>query len=241
MAKSAKTRYGACSWCYSRGHDAHGCTSLQSSVETGNAAAISLQKKINGITARLCGYCADEKHSSTVCPKRFADYKNALLNQKSDADKAFDWLKEIGFGPGAMLSGMARESGWNSKNKEDKIVVIEEFRGHTLNRFMNELLHGSNRNWYPVTAVDTTNETVRNIYLPFHFIYAPRPTSKGVQVVHRANDQDIEGMKRVVDCYSSPVLHFSTAEDFFNAGYKFKAGKSKDPQIDDTLFKANKK
>ena len=101
MARKAQTKWGSCTWCYKNNHDAHNCSALNSAVAAYNRTAILFQKKLQGFTGRLCGYCAGEKHSSTVCSERFNDYKIRLLSQKIEADKAFDWLKEIGFDYGA--------------------------------------------------------------------------------------------------------------------------------------------
>ena len=125
----------SCSWCYQQGHSAKVCPRLDASAKAGSLNALKYQKKLNGATGRLCGYCADEGHSSGNCPKRYDTFKKLTLSEKEMSEKALAWLKEIGFGPGAMLSGMARESGWNSKkNKAERIVIIEEFKGKQIGR-----------------------------------------------------------------------------------------------------------
>lgn len=230
---------GQCGYCYSHGHDAMGCKLLSDRIAAGNVYAKKFYNSING-GGRVCGYCAEKGHSTAICSTRFYDFKSALSNQKVKADPAIAWLREIGFGPGAMLSGMARESSWRSRDKGEKIVIINDFNQHVANDFFNELLNGDQRNWYRVNAVDTTNEDVRNIYLPFHPVYAPRPTSMNVQVVHKSNDEDIEKLKSFLSCYTNPVMRYNTAVDFFSAGYKFKTGNSKTPEIDYTIRDANK-
>ena len=224
--------YKVCSWCYQSDHTAIDCQRLDTAVGNGLMRAIKYKKKLNGSTGRLCGYCADEGHVSNNCPKRYNDAKALVLSEKEISDKAFAWLKEIGFGPGAMLSGMAREKGWNSRGKSERIVIIEEFKNDAVaSHFFANLLRGSDRNWYNVTAVDSTNETVRNIYLPFHPTFAPKPTSVNVQVIHKANEEDIEKYKKYLPALSSPLLDYNNAEEFFQDGYRFKNGTTKNPEI----------
>lgn len=224
--------YGRCTFCKARGHGADKCAILVREVASGRVTAIKFQNKLNG-GRRLCGYCAGSGHSSTKCEKRFTDYRQKLDIHHKDCEKAFVWLHEIGFGPGAMLSGMARERRWSSRhgNKGEKAVIIENFSNRTLTEFLQELLYGSARNWYAVDAMDTSMEKVKNIYLPFHPVYSPRPTSMKVEVIHRANPEDIESLKQQISCYSNPVRMFATAKDFFDAGYKFKSGNLKTPEI----------
>jgi hypothetical protein len=143
------------------------------------------------------------------------------------ADAAFAWLHEIGFGPGAMLSAMASESRWRAKNKDQKMVIIEDFNDRTASSFLQELLYGTARNWYQVMAVDTACDKVSRIYLPFHPVFSPRPTSMKVEIVHRANPEDIDKLKQHVECYASPILEYSSAEEFFDDGFRFEAGQSK--------------
>lgn len=239
MSVRTTTKSGQCSWCYQLGHDANNCPGLKRYVSAGDVRALKFQKRLDGTSGRLCGYCGHENHSSVNCTKRFNDFKAGLIKQKDKADNAFSWLKEIGFGPGAMLSGMSRESSYRSRNKDERIVVIEEFSAGVASQFFKELFYGTQRNWYRVSAVDSTNERVRNIYLPFHPIYAPRPTSMKVSVVHRANDEDIESMKKFVPALNNPVMDYDTAEQFFSAGYKFKSGNTKYVEIDDSIIKIN--
>lgn len=236
-----KLQYGSgqCGYCYSHGHGADNCSLLKQRVEAGNIYAKKFLNSING-GGRVCGYCAEKGHSTATCSSRFNDFKTGLLNQKTKADSAFVWLHEIGFGPGAMLSGMSRESSWRSKDKAERIVIINDFKQHIANDFFTELLFGDQRNWYRVNAVDTTNEDVRSIYLPFHPVYAPRPTSVKVQVIHKSNEEDIEKLKSFLQCYTNPVMRYNTAEEFFSAGYKFKTGNTKLPEIDYTIRNANK-
>ena len=111
-------------------------------------------------------------------------------------------------------------------------LIIEEFKGkYTANHFFAKLLRGTDRNWYPVTAIDSTNENVRNIYLPFHPVFAPRPTSMNVQVIHKANEEDIEKFREHLPALSSPLLDYNSAEEFFEAGYRFKTGTTSNPDI----------
>ena len=216
----------SCKWCgkYRSAHSTETCQYFQAALANGSLSAIKLQAKIQSGGRRVCGYCAHTEHASTKCPKRFNDERAKILRTRGAIEDAFKWLHEIGFGPGAMLSGMAAEYRWNSRGKNEKLVVIEEFKNWTMNQFMNELINGKERNWYQVNAVDTANERVQRIYLPYHITYAPKPTSKNVSIVHKANPEDIEKMKNHFDCYTSPVVLYDTAENFFAAGFKFKAG-----------------
>ena len=225
-----KSRYGGCGWCHMGGHDASGCQHLVQGVKNGNMKALKFQKSLT-TGGRVCGYCADEKHSSTNCPKRFDDFKRNVRAANQVASKAFEWLHEIGFGPGAMLSAMAAEYGWRADGKDQKMVIIEEFNQRVANNFFQELFYGQHRNWYHVKAVDTANDDVRRIYLPFHPVYAPRPTSMKVEVLHRANPEDIDSMKKFVPSLTSPVLDYQTAEQFFDSGYRFAAGSTSSPEI----------
>lgn len=225
-----KTKYGSCSWCYTNGHDASGCSMLQSSVKAGSLKAIKFHKAIT-TGGRVCGYCAGDKHSSTNCPKRFNEVKHEAQKTNAIASQAFQWLHEIGFGPGTMLSAMAAEYRWNGKDKDQKMVIIEEFTPTVATQFFQELLFGHERNWYNVKAVDTANDNVRRIYLPFHPVYAPRPTSMKVEILHRANPEDIDSMKWFVPSLSSPVLDYEDAQAFFDSGYRFAAGSSRTPEI----------
>lgn len=224
--------YGRCTFCKARGCSANKCLVLKKQVLAGRVTAIKFQNKMNG-GGRLCGYCAGGGHSSAKCEKRFEVYKQNLSIHHTDCEKAFAWLHEIGFGPGAMLSGMARERrySYGDKSKGEKAVIIEDFHGKTLTVFLQELLYGSARNWFAVDAVETTLEKVKTIYLPFHPVYSPRPTSMKVEVIHRANPEDIEALKQRINCYVSPIMKFATAKDFFDAGYKFKSGASHVPEI----------
>lgn len=237
--KNPKNRYGGCSYCYQQKHDAHTCPRLALHEQQGDTTAIKFRKKLNGTIGRLCSYCGDEAHNSTRCGKRFDDHKTTLLQEKITAEPAFAWLQEIGFGVGCMISGMAKEYSYYSRGKEERVVIIGEFRPYVLKQFVNELLYGSARNWYSVDATDTANETIKRIYLPFHPVYAPRPTSMKVEIIHKANPEDTLALKNSLECYKSPLMNYSTAEDFFNAGYKFKSGMSSRPEIDDSVFKAN--
>ena len=228
---TGQNKYGGCGWCYSRAHKAQDCPNLKHSVGQNSIAAIKYDKRLNGSTGRLCGYCGDENHTSGICPKRFEDSRRTVVSERQIAEKAFEWLKEIGFGPGAMLSGMGRTSSWNSREKGDRIIVIEEFNKITGERFVSELLYGKERNWFPVCAVDTTNETIRNIYLPFHPVFSPKPTSMKVQVIHRSSEEDIEKIKNLLPSLSSPLNDYTDSDDFFSSGYRFENGKSKNPKI----------
>lgn len=224
-------RYGRCTYCRATGCAADRCTVLAKDVAAGVIGAVKYQNKMMG-GGRLCGYCAGSGHSSAKCERRFDTYRKNLDKHHVDCEKAFAWLHEIGFGPGAMLSGMARERRYSYKaSKGEKAVIIEDFGSRTLTEFLNELLYGSAKNWFPVDAVETTMEKVRNVYLPFHPTYSPRPTSMKVEVLHRANPEDIEGLKQKITCYVSPIRKFATAKDFFDAGYKFKTGNSNIPEV----------
>lgn len=226
---------GNCGYCYQQGHNARDCDLLKTRVVAGNVNAKKFQNSING-GGRVCGFCADKEHSSTNCPSRFYQFKHSVMVQKNLADPAFAWLHEIGFGPGAMLNGMSRESRYYSRSKDERIVVIKDVVG---TNFFHELLYGNQRNWYQVYAIDTANEDVRSIYLPFHPVYAPRPTSMKVQVIQKASEIDIEKMKRHLTCYNNPVMLHETAEDFFAQGYRFKSGNTKLPDIDYAAYNAN--
>lgn len=221
-----KTKWDTCTWCHLGGHDASQCTRLTDSVKKGQIRAIKFHKKIT-TGGRVCGYCAEDNHSSPKCPKRFDDAKLMYASQKQVADAAFAWLHEIGFGPGAMLSAMATESSWRARGKDQKMVIIEDFTNRTVTSFLNELMYGTTRNWYQVTAVDTACEKIRRIYLPFHPVYSPRPTSMKVEIVHKATPEEIDKLKQHVECYASPLLEYSSAEEFFDAGFRFEAGQSK--------------
>jgi hypothetical protein len=225
-----KSKYGGCGWCYMQGHDASSCPRLEQSVQNGNMKAIKFHKSVT-TGGRVCGYCAEEKHSSTNCPKRFSDAKYEVAKEQQVASNAFAWLHEIGFGPGAMLSAMAAECGWSAEGKDQKMVVIEEFNSRVATTFFQELFYGQQRNWYHVKAVDTANENVRRIYLPFHPVYAPRPTSLKVEVLHKANPEDIDSMKKFIRALSSPLFDYDTAEEFFDSGLRFSAGETKTPKI----------
>ena len=240
LRRKLQARNGSCGYCYQQGHDASACNLLKLRVEAGNVHAKKFHNSISG-GGRVCGFCAEGNHSSTNCPSRFYEYKHSLSQMKSVADKAFAWLHEVGFGPGAMLSAMAAEYGWRADGKDQKMVIIEEFNDRVAAQFFQELLWGQQRNWYHVKAVDTANDNVRRIYLPFHPVYAPRPTSMKVQVVHKANEIDIEKMKMHLTCYHSPVMLHETAESFFAEGYKFEAGNNKDPKINYVAYNANQK
>lgn len=221
---------GSCGYCWQHGHDAKSCPRLKTQLESGSVRAKKFSNNLNG-GGRVCGYCADKGHSSTNCSKRFDDYVPTLAKQKAIANQAFSWLHEIGFGPGAMLSAMATESGWRAANKDQRMVIIEEFNERVANNFFQELLYGQQRNWYHVKAVDTANEDVRRIYLPFHPHFAPRPTSMKVEVLHKANPEDIDSMKKFIPALTSPALDYNTAEEFFAAGYRFNAGNSQSVSI----------
>lgn len=231
---------GSCSYCFKsdNGHNASNCPLLSLRASGGNVYAKKLQNRYSG-GGRVCSFCAEKDHNSTNCPSRFYQFKASLVNQKQVADPAFQWLHEIGFGPGAMLNGMSRESAYWSKNKEERIVVINDFNSRVATMFFNELLWGDKRNWYTVCAVDTSNEDVRSVYLPFHPTYAPRPTSMKVQIVHKANPDDIEKLKSHLTCYNNPVMLVDTAEQFFAEGFKFVSGNNKNPEIDYTAYNAN--
>lgn len=218
----------ACKWCgrYQKAHEVQSCPHFQSALARGVIRAVKIQAKIQSGGKRVCGYCANAEHASTKCPKRFNDEKHKLTTIFTKAEEAFKWLHEIGFGPGAMLSGMANERYYNSRNKEEKIVVIEDFTQSVAHRFMQELINGTQRNWYQVNAVDISQERIRKIYLPFHAVYAPKPTSLKVSVIQKASPDEIDKMKLHFDCYLSPIMNFNTAEEFFAAGFKFKAGSS---------------
>jgi hypothetical protein len=228
------TSWGTCSYCHQFKHGADTCDSLKRAIARGDLRAVKFQNKLVG-GGRLCGYCAGRGHSSSKCDKRFDTYRQALLKMQEDCDKAFTWLHEIGFGPGAMLSGMSKEHKWsyiNKKdNKADRTVIIGDFTSNSLQIFLKELLYGAQRNWFEVDGVDTSMEKVRQIYLPFHPLYSPRPTSVKVEVVHRSNPEDIDSLKLKLECYVSPVIRFATAKDFFDAGYKFKSGTNVIPDI----------
>lgn len=219
---------GYCKWCgkWQKGHLVQSCNYFQSALAKGSLRAVKLKTRMETGSGRVCAACADPNHSSTVCPKKFDTIKANLARQKEDYDKAFEWLHEIGFGPGAMLNGMASEYGWRSKGKSERLVVIEEFGPRAAQWFMSELAYGKQRNWYMVNAVDTENEKVRKIYLPFHSVYAPKPTSKNVSIVHRANPEDIEKMKSHFDCYKNEILNYDSADAYFSTGKKLKAGTS---------------
>lgn len=233
----AKLSDGSCSYCYQNdGHDATNCPLMQTRANQGNVRAKKLMNSFNG-GGRLCGFCAEKDHSSTNCPSRFYQFRHSVMIQKNLADSAFAWLHEIGFGPGAMLNGMSRESRYYSNNtKDERIVVINDVVG---TNFFHELLYGKQRNWYQVYAIDTANEDVRSIYLPFHPVYAPRPTSMKVQVIQKASEVEIEKMKRHLTCYTNPVMLHETAKDFFAQGYRFKSGNGKLPDIDYAAYNAN--
>lgn len=235
--RKAKLSDGSCSYCYQNdGHDATNCPLMQTRANQGNVRAKKLMNSFNG-GGRLCGFCAEKDHSSTNCPSRFYQFRHSVMIQKNLADSAFAWLHEIGFGPGAMLNGMSRESRYYSNNtKDERIVVINDVVG---TNFFHELLYGKQRNWYQVYAIDTANEDVRSIYLPFHPVYAPRPTSMKVQVIQKASEVEIEKMKRHLTCYTNPVMLHETAEDFFAQGYRFKSGNGKLPDIDYAAYNAN--
>lgn len=234
--RKAKLSDGSCSYCYQNdGHDATNCPLMQTRANQGNVYAKKLMNSYNG-GGRVCGFCADKEHSSTNCPSRFYQFRHSVMVQKNLADSAFAWLHEIGFGPGAMLNGMSRESRYYSSTKDERIVVINDVVG---TNFFHELLYGKQRNWYQVYAIDTANEDVRSIYLPFHPVYAPRPTSMKVQVIQKASEVEIEKMKRHLTCYTNPVMLHETAEDFYAQGYRFKSGNGKLPDIDYAAYNAN--
>jgi hypothetical protein len=215
-----------CKWCgrYQTAHTIDACSYYKAALAAGRIRALKVKAKMDSGGKRVCGYCADINHASTKCPTKFNKRKAKLSAEIEAFDKAFEWLHEIGFGPGAMLNGMANEYRWNARTKEEKMVVIEDFRAYTFQRFINELVAGKQRNWYFVDAVDTSNEKVKRIYLPYHSFYAPKPTSKNVSVISKADPAEIDKMKNKMACYSSPVMKFNSAEEFFKAGYKFKAG-----------------
>ena len=217
-----------CTWCgrWQTGHTIDSCSYFKAALTAGRMRAVKMKAKMDSGGKRVCGYCAGTEHASTKCSKKFNDHRAKLSSEISDLDKAFEWLHEIGFGPGAMLNGMANEYRWNSRGKEEKMVVIGDFKPYTFTRFINELVNGSQRNWYAVDAVDTANERVQKIYLPHHSFYAPKPISKNVSVISKADPAEIDKMKNRMACYSSPIMKFSSAEEFFKAGYKFKAGSS---------------
>lgn len=242
MKRSETTKGGTvkrCSWCYSHLHTAKECTMLKAKAEEGNVRAIKFLNDINGGN-RLCGYCAGENHTSTKCEKRFNDFKRRLTKSRDITDEAFKWLHQIGFGPGAMISGLAKKGWYSKNNKKENIVVIEEFNEYVASSFFKELTTGSKKNWFPVKAVDTSNEVVRNVYLPFHPEYSPRPSSLNVEILHRASPNDIENIKTFLECYQNPIMNFDSAEEFFEAGYKFKSGTSAAPEIDSATVVANK-
>ena len=215
-----------CLWCgrYQKAHTVDNCTYFKAALVNGRMRAIKLQAKIQSGGRRVCGYCASLEHASTRCSKRFEDKRANLMATRQAVDEAFVWLYEIGFGPGAMISGMANERMWSGRGKGEKVVVIEDFTPYVLSHFVDELINGNQRNWYKVNAVDTSNERVQRIYLPYHITYAPKPTSKNVSIVHKADPAEIDKMKNSLSCYKNPIVNFNTAEEFFNAGYKFKAG-----------------
>lgn len=206
-------------------HELAVCTSYQYGLKNKSLSAIKLKNKIESGGGRVCATCASVEHTSNKCPKKFDDKKKALTNQKAKADNAFAWLHEIGFGPGCMLSGMSNERSYGTRGKEERIVVVEEFGGYSAKNFFEELLYGDQRNWFPVNAIDTSAEKIRKIYLPYHPFYSPKPTSKKVQVVHKANKEDIENLKKFISAYSNPIMNYDSAEKFFAAGFKFKSGK----------------
>lgn len=215
-----------CKWCgrWQTQHSINTCSYFQASLLRGDMRAIKLKAKIDSGGKRVCGYCAGLDHTSITCEKKFNDKKQVIVKSRAVMDPVFAWLHEIGFGTGAMISGMASDRFYRAGDKGEKIVVIEDFRQQTLINFINELAHGKNKNWFMVNAVDTTNEKIRRIYLPYHELYSPKPTSKNVSIVHRANEEDIEKMKMMLETYTSPVIHYNTAKEFFAAGHKFKAG-----------------
>jgi hypothetical protein len=243
MRRSATTNYGTtikrCSWCYSTSHSAKECDVLKNRAEEGNVRAKKFINDING-GKRVCGYCAGEDHSSSKCKTRFNDFKSSLVKSQSDIEKVFIWLHQIGFGPGAMISGIAKKGWYSKNNKKENIVVIEDFNRRVADLFFRELTTGIKKNWFPVKAIDTSNEDVRNIYLPFHPVYSPRPTSLKVEIIHKANPDDIENIKSFLECYTNPVMNFDSAEEFFDTGYKFKTGNTLAVEVDSTLVDVNK-
>lgn len=233
-------RSGRCGWCYDTQHKASDCEKLKQKANEGNVVAIKYVNSLNG-GGRLCAYCAGSGHTSTKCSKKFDTLKRLAEKEKIIAEPAFEWLKEIGFGPGAMLTGMSKEGYYSKRGKDERIVIISDFTKNTAIEFFKELLFGVNRNWYRVDGIDTCNEIIRNIYLPFHPLYSPRPTSTKVSILHKAKEEDVDKLKEFLLCYSSPVFNYDNAEDFFAAGYKFTSSNTKVPQVDDTLFVANQK
>ena len=210
-----------CKWC-SENHETNTCEKFKRALESpGNLYALKFKAKMENGGHRICRHCASNKHWGPSCPVKFNTLKSQLVQQKVIADKAFEWLHEIGFGPGCMITGMARERTYRAKEKGDKAILIEEFTGYsTQNVFFQKLLYGKVRNWYNVTASDTAMEKVKQVYLPYHPVYAPTPTSKRVEVIVRASFDDIENLKRYIPCYTDNMMKFDTAEEFFKAGLK---------------------
>lgn len=222
-------KYGYCNYCYKK-HSEEFCNTLELDVSNKKIKAVLFKNKIIG-GPRLCTYCATPGHTVSRCEQRFIKYRALLERVKSDADAAFAWLHQIGFGPGAMLSGMASGGGYTTRDKGNRLVCIEPFNSYTFNKFMNELLYGKNKNWFYVNAVEVGFDKIRKIYLPFNPMYSPKPTSVKVEVIHKANESDIEDLKAHLLCYTSPVIFYEKASDFFNYGYKFNSAPTKYPKI----------
>jgi len=195
------------------------CKRLLECASAGDIYAKKVLNKAKGLK-KICGGCGDAGHFSTQCPVKFAAKRKYILEKRANLDAAFIWLHEIGFGPGCMLNGMAKDWRWASTPKGEKMVVIEDFSSGVFNKFLDEMIGTGPKNWYMVKAVDTTNETVSRIYLPYHKYYAPTPTSKKVEVVHKAKPEELEKLKGFVDAYTDPILSHGTLESYLKAGHR---------------------
>ena len=208
-----------CQYCWYR-HETKDCPRLKNDVILGNIRALKVQHKFSGAKGRLCAFCASNSHAQKTCPKKFDDAKKNLLWQKNAAEPAFEWIKEIGFGPGCLLTGMARERSYRAMDKAEQLVVIEDFTPIVARWFFNELMYGKNRNWYQVNAISGTAERIKQIYLPYHETYSPKPTAKKVQIITRSTDAEIEALKKYFPCFSSKILNYPDAASFYAAGNK---------------------
>jgi hypothetical protein len=231
-----------CKWCFPGGmsgyrsyyykqryensdkHETKDCPLFKSALARNEISAIKLNNKM-ATGGRVCGYCGGVDHTSTKCPKKFTELKAHIIKQKQKAEEISAWLHEIGFGPGCAINTLSREKSWGVKNREYKVVAIEDFTGYTAVNFFKELLHGKLRRWFYVQAIGTDGEIVRQIYLPYNAKFSPCAGSKKTEVINRASKEEIDKLCKHLPYYANEaVTLYNTAEDFFNAGYKFVAG-----------------
>ena len=180
-----------------------------------------------------CKNCFMQGHKRKECPKSFHDFKSALENERYKVDKAFEWLHEIGFGPGCMITGMAREKKlcelqWSFKrlktgHKYCTTTFIRNFEEvpfgerSVLTEFFEKLVYDTTKNWYEIEGVSSELIDIGSIYLPYHPVYAPTPTSKRVEILVKAAPEDIDKLKHFIMVYNHPVMKYNDAESYYAA------------------------